>query len=135
MERSVDKAAQEMLRVAKERNLNTAWDRRDQQGVPCRFGLVGLCCRICQMGPCRIVEGRAPRGVCGADADTIAARNLLRMIAAGVAAHSDHGRDVAHTLLRASEDGDYQVKDPVKLRRLAHFLGIEAPAKDERTLA
>lgn len=135
MERSIDNAAQEMLRVARERGLSTAWDRRDQQGVPCRFGLAGLCCRVCQMGPCRIVEGRSPRGVCGADADTIAARNLLRMIAAGTAAHSDHGRDVAYTLLHASQDGDYQVKDPVKLRRVAHFLGIETAGKAEHILA
>lgn len=135
MERSIDNAAQEMLRVARERGLSTAWDRRDQQGVPCRFGLSGLCCRVCQMGPCRIVEGRSPRGVCGADADTIAARNLLRMIAAGTAAHSDHGRDVAYTLLHASQDEAYQVKDPVKLRRLAHFLGIETAGKAEHILA
>lgn len=135
MERSVDKAAREMLEVAKNRQLSTAWDRREQQGIPCRFGVSGLCCRICHMGPCRIVEGRSPRGVCGADADTIAARNLLRMIAGGAAAHSDHGRDVAYTLLKASEDGDYQLKDPVKLRRLAYSLGVEAGGKDERALA
>ncbi len=135
MERTIDEAAREMLRVAKERNLSTAWDRRDQQGVPCRFGVAGLCCRICNMGPCRIVEGRSPKGVCGADADTIAARNLLRMIAGGVAAHSDHGRDVAHTLLQASQDGDYQVKDPLKLRRLAYALGLEVAGKDDHTLA
>lgn len=135
MVRSIDKAAQEMLRVAQEQGLSTAWDRREQQGIPCRFGSQGLCCRVCQMGPCRIVEGRSPRGVCGADADTIAARNLLRMIAAGVAAHSDHGRDVAHTLLKAAEDGDYKVKDPVKLRRLAYSLGLESAGKDERSLA
>ncbi|MGQ9700600.1 MAG: anaerobic carbon-monoxide dehydrogenase catalytic subunit [Candidatus Bipolaricaulaceae bacterium] len=135
MERSADRAAREMLKVAEERGLATAWDRREQQGVPCRFGLSGVCCRICNMGPCRILEGRAPRGVCGADAETIAARNLLRMIAAGAAAHSDHGRDVVHTLLGTSQDGDYSVKDPVKLRRVAYSLGVEAAGKDEKTLA
>ncbi len=87
------------------------------------------------MGPCRIVEGKAARGVCGATADTIAARNLARMIAAGAAAHSDHGRDVAKTLLLASQDSDYRVKDPVKLRRVAYSLGVDAAGKDDLALA
>ena len=135
MERSIDRAAQEMLEVAHERGLQTAWDRYDSQTPQCRFGATGLCCRICVMGPCRIIEGKAPKGVCGASVDTIAARNLARMIAAGAAAHSDHGRDVAHTLLMASGESDYAVKDPVKLRQVAYSLGIEADGKDDRELA
>ncbi|NOX45055.1 MAG: anaerobic carbon-monoxide dehydrogenase catalytic subunit [Caldiserica bacterium] len=135
MERSIDRAAREMLGVAKERGLVTAWDRYEAQTPQCRFGASGLCCRICVMGPCRIVEGKSTAGVCGAGVDTIAARNLVRMIAAGAAAHSDHGRDVAHTLLSASRDGDYTVKDPVKLRRVAYSFGIEAEGKDDRELA
>ena len=43
------------------------------------------------MGPCRITA-KAPLGICGADADTIVARNYLREVAAGTASHSDHGR-------------------------------------------
>jgi carbon-monoxide dehydrogenase catalytic subunit len=135
MERSIDRAARKMLEVAEERGLQTAWDRYDAQSPQCRFGATGLCCRICVMGPCRIIEGKAPSGVCGASVDTIAARNLVRMIAAGAAAHSDHGRDVAHTLLSASRDGDYEVKDPVKLRQVAYSLGIDADGKDDRELA
>ncbi len=135
MERSIDRAAQEMLEVAQERGLQTAWDRYDSQTPQCRFGATGLCCRICVMGPCRIIEGKAPKGVCGASVDTIAARNLARMIAAGAAAHSDHGRDVAHTLLMASGESDYAVKDPVKLRQVAYSLGIDANGKDDRELA
>ena len=135
MERSIDRAAREMLGVAEERGLATAWDRYEAQTPQCRFGASGLCCRICVMGPCRIIESKAPRGVCGAGVDTIAARNLVRMIAAGAAAHSDHGRDVAHTLLTASRDGDYAIKDPVKLRRVAYSLGLDAGGKDDRELA
>lgn len=135
MERSIDRAARKMLEVAQEQGLETAWDRYDAQTPQCRFGATGLCCRVCVMGPCRIIEGKAPKGVCGASVDTIAARNLARMIAAGAAAHSDHGRDVAHTLLLASQDGDYGVKDPVKLRRVAYSLGIDADGKDDRELA
>ncbi len=135
MERSADRAAQEMLRVAQELGMETAWDRFEAQKPQCRFGASGLCCRVCVMGPCRIVEKKAPRGICGAGVDTIAARNLARMIAAGAAAHSDHGRDVAHTLLLAAQDSDYRIKDPVKLRRLAYSLGVELAGKDDLTLA
>jgi carbon-monoxide dehydrogenase catalytic subunit len=81
------------------------------------------------------VEKKASRGVCGASVDTIAARNLARMIAAGAAAHSDHGRDVAHTLLLASQNSDYSIKDPVKLRRVAYSLGVELAGKDDLSLA
>ena len=36
-------------------------------------------------------------GVCGATADTIAARHIARMIASGTAALSDHGLEVVDT--------------------------------------
>ena len=82
------------------------------QQPQCGFGQLGLCCRICNMGPCHIDPfGKGPRrGVCGADADTFTARHLGRMIAAGTAAHSDHGRDVVHTLMMAAkEKGGYRI--------------------------
>ena len=68
-----------------------------RQQPQCGFCELGLSCRICVMGPCRIDPfGDGPqRGVCGADADIMVARNLARMVAAGAASHSDHGRDLA----------------------------------------
>jgi carbon-monoxide dehydrogenase catalytic subunit len=91
------------------------------------------------MGPCRIDPfGEGPQaGVCGADADTIAARNLVRMIAAGAAAHSDHGRDVAHTVLMTArgEAEGYDIKDEVKLKALAEEYGIDTAGKDKSKLA
>ncbi|MGB2820163.1 MAG: anaerobic carbon-monoxide dehydrogenase catalytic subunit, partial [Phycisphaerae bacterium] len=96
-------------------------------------------CRICTMGPCRIDPfGDGPQaGICGADAGVITARNLIRMIASGASAHSDHGRDIAHTLLLAAEhdDGDYRIKDERKLRVLADELGVETDGKDVREIA
>ena len=99
-EKSIDVATQEMLKKAQEENIKTTWDRLALQQPQCGFGQLGLCCTVCSMGPCRIDpfgEG-AKEGVCGANADTIAARNLARKIAVCGSAHSDHGRDVAHTL-------------------------------------
>ncbi len=135
--KSIDPASLAMLKKAEEDNLETAWDRLEAMQPQCKFGLNGVCCRICNMGPCRIVPKRTDAGVCGADADTIAARNLIRMIAAGAAAHSDHGRDVAHALLLAAtdENSDYEVKDPYKLRDVAYDYGIELDGKEDRELA
>jgi carbon-monoxide dehydrogenase catalytic subunit len=91
------------------------------------------------MGPCRIDPfGNGPQvGVCGANADTIAARNLVRMIAGGAAAHSDHGRDIAHTLLMAAENpkADYTVKDEEKLKAVAEVYGIKVDDRDIREIA
>src|SRR5512145_586851 len=96
-----DNATRQMLKRAEAENVDTIWDRYEAVQPSCRFGSLGVCCRICSMGPCRIslTPGKDPQtGACGANADTIASRNLARMIAAGTAAHSDHGRGVAHTL-------------------------------------
>jgi carbon-monoxide dehydrogenase catalytic subunit len=92
------------------------------------------------MGPCRIDPfGNGPQaGVCGATADTIAARHLVRMIAAGAAAHSDHGRDIVHTLLAIGQNGgsDYSIKDPDKLKTVAEQVyGIKTADKELRQVA
>ena len=134
-----DKASQDMFKYANENNIETVWDRYDAQQPQCGFGTLGLCCRHCSMGPCRIDPfGNGPSvGVCGANADTIAARHLIRMIAAGAAAHSDHGRDVAHTLLMIAEDpnSDYTVKDEGKLKALAAHYGIETKGREIKEIA
>jgi anaerobic carbon-monoxide dehydrogenase catalytic subunit len=130
-----DKATQVMLKRAQDNNLPTIWDRYEAQQPQCGFGTLGLCCRHCSMGPCRIDPfGNGPKvGVCGATADTIAARHIVRMIAAGAAAHSDHGRDIAHTLFLIAENpnSDYEVKDMNKLKKVAKTYGISPDGKDE----
>jgi carbon-monoxide dehydrogenase catalytic subunit len=129
-----DKATQQMFKRAQEEQIPNVWDRYEAMQPQCGFGTLGLCCRNCSMGPCRIDPfGDGPKmGICGADADTIAARNIARMIAGGAAAHSDHGRDIAHTLLLISKDpnGDYKVKDERKLKSIAEVYGIETKGKE-----
>ena len=104
-------------------------DRKKQQTPQCKFGEDGICCRICSMGPCRITP-KAPRGICGADAHAIAGRNYLRFVAGGSAAHSDHGREICHTLHSTSRDGSYQIKDEKKLLALAEEWGIAHEGRD-----
>jgi len=125
-----------MLKKMAEAGQQTAWDRLDAQSPQCGFGKQGICCRICSMGPCRVSK-KAPLGVCGADADTIVARNFLRAIAAGTSAHSDHGRGVAQTFLAAAEGKapDYQIKDTVKLGKLAAELGVKTDGRSANEIA
>lgn len=133
---SVDKASLDLLAEAENRDLDTIWDRHDQMQPQCKFGKQGICCRICSMGPCTIISGKREQGVCGANADTIAARILARMIAGGCAAHSDHGRDIAETLLLATkEDSDYQIKDSQKLEKVASRCGIKLDNKKDNQIA
>jgi carbon-monoxide dehydrogenase catalytic subunit len=92
------------------------------------------------MGPCRIdpFDDTGPqKGVCGATADTLVARGLLRAIAAGAAAHSDHGRDIAHTFLLTAEgkSGGYEIKDEAKLMALAAEYGIETDGRAKEDIA
>ena len=111
------------------------WQQRVKNQTPhCGFGEAGTCCRICSMGPCRITP-KAPRGICGCDVHGIVARNYLRFTAGGTATHSDHGREIMHTLHETREGGNYQVKDPEKLIRIAKEWGVETEGKDIYDLA
>ncbi|MDD6066234.1 MAG: anaerobic carbon-monoxide dehydrogenase catalytic subunit [Firmicutes bacterium] len=112
-----------------------AWQYRVANQTPhCKFGEQGICCRICSMGPCRITP-KAPRGICGCDAHGIVARNYLKFTAGGSATHSDHGREICHTLYCAKPEGPYKVKDPEKLIRIAKEWGVETEGKDIYDLA
>jgi len=128
-----------MLKVAERQDLSTIWDRFAVQTPQCGFGELGTCCRNCLQGPCRIDpfgEG-ATLGACGASADTIVARNLVRAIAAGTAAHSGHAKHLAHTLLKAATGRapDYPIKDEVKLKAVAKRLGIVTEGKETAEIA
>ncbi|HSB51732.1 MAG TPA: anaerobic carbon-monoxide dehydrogenase catalytic subunit [Dissulfurispiraceae bacterium] len=138
-EYSVCGDAQAALRKAREDGVETAWDRHRKQEPHCGFCELGISCRNCVMGPCRIDPfGEGPQyGVCGADADIIVARNVARMIAAGSASHSDHGRDlveVLHKIGTGNAQG-YTIKDPVKLRRIAAEYGIAGDGQSDQEVA
>jgi len=134
-ESSIDPAAVEMLTWAGERGLSTAFSRADTM-QPCPIGADSLCCKNCFMGPCRVVkEGQT--GVCGATVGTIAARNFARAVAAGSAAHSDHGRDMAF-ILKAAATGqarDYKIRDPYKLFTMAETLGVPTQGRTVEEIA
>ena len=130
----MEAATNELLETGKKVGADS-WQQRVKNQTPhCGFGEAGTCCRICSMGPCRITP-KSPRGICGCDVHGIVGRNYLRFTAGGSATHSDHGRQICHTLYQTKEGGSYQVKDPEKLKRIAHEWGIETEGKDIYDLA
>ena len=134
-ERSADPAAQEMLIRADELGISTAFKRAEDM-VPCNIGGAGMCCKQCGMGPCRLTkDGQV--GVCGATIDTIQARNLVRAISAGAAAHSDHGRDMAFTLKAVANDETegYVLRDVAKLRNIASLYNIPIEGRSPKEIA
>ena len=139
MKQTVDRAAQKVLDSTIGRQAKTVWDRSEAMEPRCGFGDLGICCTICLQGPCRIDPFGPPdqKGCCGADADTIAARNFIRAIAAGCAAHSDHGRDIASTLLHAATGGTggFRITDAAKLNAIAAELGIPAEGRSPEQVA
>ena len=144
--KSIDSATLEMLTKAESDGVSVAFDRAARM-KPCPIGAEGSCCSNCAMGPCRIPlpkskeltaeEEKNRRGVCGATAETIAARNFLRMVAAGCAAHGDHGRKVTELFLMAArgETAGFEIKDEQKLLQLALDFGIEIGQRSRKEIA
>ena len=144
--KSIDQATIDMLAKAAEDGVRTVFDRAETT-KPCPIGSEGSCCNICAMGPCRVPlpkgkeetpeEKKKRTGVCGATAETIAARNFLRKIASGAAAHSDHGRRVVEAFLLAAkgESPEFQLKDEQKLLQLALDLGVEIGDRSNNEIA
>jgi carbon-monoxide dehydrogenase catalytic subunit len=133
---STDPATIDMVQIASAAEVTTVFDRFRLQHPQCKFGTDGVCCRLCHMGPCRITP-KAHLGICGADADTITARNLLREIAAGTAAHSDHGRMLVRTLklVAQGKGGDYKITDSHRLHEAARFYDVATEGREDNTIA
>ncbi len=136
---TITKDGRLLLAKAEKDQVETVWQRHQAQQPQCGYCDLGLSCRICVMGPCRVDPfGEGPqKGVCGADADIIVARNLCRMVAAGAASHSDHGRDLVEVLEGVSEGTapGYRIRSVEKLQRVAAEYGIETEGKEPLPLA
>jgi carbon-monoxide dehydrogenase catalytic subunit len=137
--RTINDDTHQMLQIARREGIQTVWDRLEKQQPQCGYCSLGTSCRICTMGPCRVDPfGEGPqKGVCGADADIIVARNLARTIAAGASSHSDHGRDILETLYQVGEGltDAYQISEPAKLRSLAAEYGVPVEGKTDQQVA
>ena len=137
--RASDRTDQEIIEKTIDEGIETVWDRFQLQQPQCGFGQLGVCCNNCAMGPCRVdpFGGKTSHGVCGANVDTIVARNLLDDLCVGAAAHSDHGREVVQTLLKTAEGKGqgYQIKDTEKLRRVASEYSVSTEGRSTDDIA
>lgn len=125
IEETPDPAVSEMLLKMQDMGIETVFDRFDKQKPQCTFGMAGICCKICFMGPCKITS-KATRGVCGADADVIVARNLLRHVAGGAAAHGARGRENMLALKNAATGKlNIPIEGEEKVRAVAKAFGLD----------
>ncbi|SFU54781.1 anaerobic carbon-monoxide dehydrogenase catalytic subunit [Butyrivibrio sp. INlla21] len=130
-----DPAVREMILRMEQIGIDTTFDRFDAQKPQCAFGLSGTCCKICNMGPCHITA-KAQRGVCGADADLIVSRNLLRSAASGAAQHGMHAREVMLTLKKVAEgELDIPILGEQKIRSTAEAFGIKQKNRQLKNVA
>ena len=135
-DQAVDAASIALIEKAACDCIDTCFSRMDTQKNQCTFGTKGVCCKICHMGPCRITP-KSPRGVCGADADTIVARNFLREVSGGTAAHSDHARHLVLLLKQVAQGhgGGYEIKDERTLRYNARLYKVEEIGRTKEAVA
>ncbi|MFZ5760125.1 MAG: anaerobic carbon-monoxide dehydrogenase catalytic subunit [Thermodesulfobacteriota bacterium] len=131
-------STKEVLSQDLAKNVITAYDRVKARGMSaCLFGSGGTCCRNCNMGPCQIIDGVDEMiGVCGATADTVAARNFARIVAAGTAAHTDHAREMVRGFIETAKgNGPHQIKDVDKLKKLAAVFNIATEGREVNEIA
>ncbi len=113
--------------------METAHHRVDGQSVKCGFGLMGVCCRLCSNGPCRITP-EAPKGICGATADVIVARNFLRAVASGSGCYIHVVENTALNLKNMATSKS-PIKSEAALNVLCEIFGIEKEDVHEKALA
>ncbi|PXV89443.1 carbon-monoxide dehydrogenase catalytic subunit [Lachnotalea glycerini] len=103
--------------------METSHHRVEKQSTKCGFGLQGVCCRLCANGPCRITPS-SPRGICGANADTIVTRNFLRAVAAGSGCYIHIVENTALNLKNTAKIKG-ELKGIASLDHLADIFGIK----------
>ena len=145
-QKSIDEATLQLIEKANKDQVSTVFDRAEKMSA-CPIGAEGSCCSNCAMGPCRVplAKGKTEtpedkkkrRGLCGATAETIAARNFVRKIAAGTAAHSDHARRIAQNFLATAKGHipGFEIKDEQKLLQLALELGVKIGDRSNNEIA
>lgn len=131
-------SSKDVLAAKPAQNVITAYDRVQRRGMSaCLFGSGGTCCRNCNMGPCQIIDGIEDMlGICGVSADTVAARNFARIVAAGSASHTDHAREMVKGFIETAKGhGPHQIKDVEKLKSLAAVFDVATEDREINEIA
>ncbi|AOY76833.1 anaerobic carbon-monoxide dehydrogenase catalytic subunit [Clostridium formicaceticum] len=127
--KSADNRLQSFMQT---KEIETSFNRVENQNIKCGFGQQGVCCRLCSNGPCRITP-KSPRGVCGATADTIVARNFLRAVASGAACYL-HVVETTARNLKATAAKKGKIKGVNTLNQLAKWFEIDSEDLNDKAI-
>lgn len=129
MENTPDSGVVSMLHHMEDLGCDTCFDRFDAQKPHCVYGLTGICCQNCHMGPCQIMPN-ATKGTCGADEHVISSRNILRWMAGGVSSHGARSREVILNMIHIAKKGDSNaIRGQEKLIAVAKIFDIYSEEK------
>lgn len=87
--KTLDKATESAIGQAAAAGIPLPFDRYEDQVPVCRFGQMGLDCKACTQGPCRVNPFDASNGTaCGRDREGTVAASFLRLVADGAVANA-----------------------------------------------
>ncbi len=149
-----DKQIEETVAFLRRKGIDTVWDVQKAYDSSilglkdrCSFGSHGLCCRNCNLGPCRLggedfpLHSKLPspsikRSSCGKTADNMVAGMFLQTVLRGTSSHIGHAIHIAKLFMKASDGSDnFPIKDEAKLHAVANELGIETSGKQTLDIA
>ncbi|MHB8172212.1 MAG: anaerobic carbon-monoxide dehydrogenase catalytic subunit [Thermincolia bacterium] len=130
LELTPNRATKEIIQHLDKLGIETFLDRFEAQQPQCGFGLRGLCCRMCQWGPCRIGP-KTPRGICGKDLNSMVIGNILRALVAGLAAHGRHAHECIMAIIAAAEGkANIKLLGEQRVWELAEKFGLDTEGKE-----
>ncbi len=139
-----DKQIEETVDFLRQQGIETVWDIQAAYDTSlfglkdrCGFGSHGLCCRNCNLGPCRLDSEELPlhtrlaapkvkRSSCGKTADNMVAGMFLQTVLRGTSSHLGHAIHMAKAFVAAAKGSEnFPIKDEAKLYAVAKELGID----------
>lgn len=130
LELTPSRSAKEMISRLDKLGVETAFDRFEAQQPQCGFGLRGLCCRMCQWGPCRI-SPKTPRGICGKDLNSVVLGNIVRALVAGLAGHGRHAHECMMSIIAAADGkAKLELRGEERVWELAEKFGIDIAGRE-----
>src|SRR5450756_2956912 len=89
--KTLDKATESAISRAATAGIPLVFDRYEDQVPACGFGRMGLDCKACTQGPCRINPFDPSNGTaCGRDREGIVAASFLGLVADGAVVNATY---------------------------------------------
>lgn len=110
--------------------------KRIERRKPFEIEKEGILCLLCNLGPCKVVEGKEElKGTCGADANIVSARNFTRLVAEGAMTNLVKAREIVEIFKEiATGKIPFKIRDKRKLKLFAYTLGINLELSEKEIL-